>query len=358
MSQRNPLNANRERVPLHSSLRGIALFGALIVATACATSSAPVLAESSSRVGPVGNFGPKKTIAVARFDANGAFVARYGGYDVVGGGLAAQLSTALARSGRYTLVDRSELPNVLREQEMGLRGLTTANTAPRTGELLGAQLLVRGSVTSFEQADECGGLRVGAPIAGSFIGGLAARGDRGHVAMDLRVIDTTTGRVVATTTIKKKVSRSSFALAGTSRDVSFGGDAYQRTALGRATREAIEKAVTWLEYSANAVPWTAQVAKVQRGQVYVNAGSNANLKSGDTLWVYRVVERVLDPVTGELLGTEEAEIGSLRIGSVNARYSTASFSGRQDPHAGDLVRYKRRAPDLAQVSNPSSTSAY
>jgi len=357
MGKRNRLNTNRERVLLHRSLSGIALAGALIVAAACATSSAPVLAESPSRVEPVGNFGPKKTIAVARFDANGAFVAHYGGYDVVGGGLAAQLSTALAQSGRYTLVDRSELPNVLREQEMGLRGLTTANTAPRTGELLGAQLLIRGSVTSFEQADKGGGFQIGGPIAGSLIGGLAARGDTGHVAMDLRVIDTTTGRVVATTTIEKKVSRSSFALTGATRGVRFGGDAYQRTAIGRATREAIEEAVRWLEHSANAVPWTAQVAKFERGRVYVNAGSNANLKTGDTLRVYRVIGRVLDPVTGELLGTEEVEIGSLQIDSVNTRYSTARFSGRQGPRAGDLVRYVRSAPSLAQIPNPSSSSA-
>lgn len=358
MSERNRLNARTKRAPLHRSLRRIALIGALAVATACASASAPVQAESPNRAAPVGNFGPKKTIAVARFDANGAFVARYGGYDVVGGGLAAQLSTALAQSGRYTLVDRSDLSSVLREQEMGMRGLTTANTAPRTGELLGAQLLIRGSVTSFEQANEGGGLRIGGPITSSFFGGIAARGDRGHVTMDLRVIDTTTGRVVATTTIEKKVSRSSLALTGTAHNVNFGGDAYQRTALGRATREAIEEAVAWLASSADTVPWAAQVAKVQHDQVYINAGSNANLKPGDTLRVYRVVERVLDPVTGELLGIEEAEIGSLQIGSVNARYSTASFSGRHAPRTGDLVRYEHRARNLAQVSNSSSTSAY
>lgn len=63
--------------------------------------------------------GPKKRIAVAKFDAAGAFLAQYGGWDI-GGGLAAQLTTALVNSGHFIVVERAEFTLVLREQEMSI----------------------------------------------------------------------------------------------------------------------------------------------------------------------------------------------------------------------------------------------
>jgi curli biogenesis system outer membrane secretion channel CsgG len=47
--------------------------------------------------------GPKRVVAVARFDAVGSFTAVYGNWDV-GGGLEAMLITALMESGRFIVV--------------------------------------------------------------------------------------------------------------------------------------------------------------------------------------------------------------------------------------------------------------
>ena len=47
--------------------------------------------------------GPKKRIAVAKFDTIGSFSAEYGTWDI-GGGLAAQLTTALVESGQFIVV--------------------------------------------------------------------------------------------------------------------------------------------------------------------------------------------------------------------------------------------------------------
>ena len=59
--------------------------------------------------------GPKKTIAVARFDGHGNFTSHYGGWDTVGGGLAAMLITELTQSGRFIVVDPADMDAVLRE---------------------------------------------------------------------------------------------------------------------------------------------------------------------------------------------------------------------------------------------------
>jgi len=104
--------------------------------------------------------GPKKRIAVAKFDAIGAFIAQYGGYDL-GGGLAAQLATELVKTGRFIVVERIALAGVLREQELAATKLVSRETAAQLGQVLGAQLLVRGSVTEFEAKAGGGGLRLG-----------------------------------------------------------------------------------------------------------------------------------------------------------------------------------------------------
>src|SRR5438045_200416 len=132
--------------------------------------------------------GPKKRISVAKFDANGAFVAVYGGWDI-GGGLAAQLTSALVNSGQFIVVERPDLGAVLKEQELAQLNLTSKMSGPQAGRLLGTQLIVRGSVTEFEQDAEGGGLNVGVSGRsggglGNLIGGaLATHNNHGLVAL-------------------------------------------------------------------------------------------------------------------------------------------------------------------------------
>ena len=61
--------------------------------------------------------GPKRTVAVGKFDSIGAFNNKYGNWDI-GGGLAAMMTTALVESGRFIVVERAQLQQVLAEQEM------------------------------------------------------------------------------------------------------------------------------------------------------------------------------------------------------------------------------------------------
>ena len=73
---------------------------------------APVLTGSVPEV-----TGPKRTVAVGKFDSIGAFNNKYGNWDI-GGGLAAMMTTALVESGRFIVVERAQLQQVLAEQEM------------------------------------------------------------------------------------------------------------------------------------------------------------------------------------------------------------------------------------------------
>ena len=213
---------------------------AAALAIACAT--APVgqalAASEGSAIAYHAQTSGKKTIAVSKFDAVGSFVGQHGGWDV-GGGLAAMLTTALARTNRFIVVERPDLDVILREKQMALSGVTHGVGGQ---SLIGAQTIVRGSVTTFEQGNGGGGLNLGLSLPG-FNGGGAGRTMTGHIAIELRLIDAATGAIIATSRVEKKVRQRSLALQGMVRNVSFGGDHFHNTSVGKATEEAIAEAV-------------------------------------------------------------------------------------------------------------------
>jgi hypothetical protein len=214
-----------------------------------------------------------------------------------------------------------------------------------------AQYLVRGSVTEFGEANEGGGFQLGVPISSSFGGAISTRARRGHIAIDLRVIDTSSGEVVATRTVERKLKSRSLALGG-SGNVSFGVDGFQRSPLGRATREAMTEAVAFIAAELGDAPWRAHVAKIEGDRVFVNAGSNAALHSGDAFAVYRATNQVTDPISGEVLGREEHKIGVLVLSTVKPRFSVGSYSGGITPRVGDVLR-----SDRSRAAVPRNTSA-
>ena len=280
--------------------------------------------------------GPKKRIAVAKFDAHGAFMSVYGGWDI-GGGLAAQLTTALVNSGHFIVVERGELASVLREQELGLTGIVSKETAAQVGQVLGAQILVRGAVTEFEQRAGGGGLRLGV-ASGPFGGALGAQSTAGIVGMDLRLIDTSTGQVVRSRRAESKVEQRGLSADINVRQITFGGDAFDKTVLGQATRQAIERAVAEIVASAQVVPWTGRVVDVAGEQVFLNAGSTSGLKAGDRFAISTVVRELTDPATGLSLGVIEQKLGEVRVVSTQDNFSIAAMIAPFQTQRGDLVK--------------------
>lgn len=281
--------------------------------------------------------GPKKRIAVSEFGATGKFKSRYGDWDI-GGGLAAQLIAALEESGHFIVVERSGLSDVLREQEMAQRNLTGGDSGPDAGRLTGAQILVRGDVTAFGPRSEGGGFSIGFGTADAG-GALGLGGDTAHVGMDLRLIDTTTGQVLDTFHTEAEADSTSLAADVRVDEVSFGGDTFNKTPLGKATRRAIQRASHRIAQSASDERWQTRVAKVEAGRVYIAAGRDAGIEPGDGLVCHRVTDTITDPATGELLGRETERLGEVLVETVKAEHAIGRFLGGERPQRGDLLRW-------------------
>ena len=146
--------------------------------------------------------GPKARIAVSRFTdktAKGWWTGQ------IGDGMAEMLATSLFNTNRFIVLERQTLKDVMAEQDLGASGRIKQDTAAPIGQIEGAELLITGAVTEFEPGQS----GIGGGIGGgsrSIVGGIMAGIKRSHIAIDIRVIDTRTSRLVAATSVEGKAT--------------------------------------------------------------------------------------------------------------------------------------------------------
>ncbi|PKM97645.1 MAG: hypothetical protein CVU79_07355 [Elusimicrobia bacterium HGW-Elusimicrobia-3] len=246
------------------------------------------------------------------------------GWRNVGTGVADMLVTALAGTKKYTLIEREKLDKVLDEQRLGASGAVTAQTAARIGRLLGANYIITGAITEFGVKDSkigVGGLEKVLP----FGGGAKVAKNTARAAIDVRAIDTTSAQIVAAA--KGEGSKSSAEFSGNlsiAPSFDFGKDGFDETIIGKAARKAVEDVVKEItkafdEGGGGAV----KIIKISGNQVYINSGSADGEKVGRVYGVYRMGEDMVDPDTGESLGSEEEKIGTAKVVKVNPKFSVA-----------------------------------
>ncbi|NQU60861.1 MAG: hypothetical protein HQ512_06995 [Rhodospirillales bacterium] len=283
--------------------------------------------------------GPKRTVAVGKFDAVGSFTQKYGNWDI-GGGLAAMLTSALVQSEQFIVAERAQIREILSEHELKAGGLVNPSTGPKLGGLAGVQFLIYGAVTEFGAEEKGGGLNFGFS-GGSlpFTLGGASQQASGSVTMDIRVVDTTTGRAIESHTIREPIETSSFNLSVGYQGISMGGDQFMKTPLGAASRTAIKKAVYKIISTAGNRPWQGRVVEFEGGEVFINAGARAGIEKGDLFMIERVTKTLTDPSTGEVLGTRKKELGVVTIRDVQEKLAIGPFKGFEPvvPKRGDLI---------------------
>jgi curli biogenesis system outer membrane secretion channel CsgG len=288
--------------------------------------------------------GLKKRLAVLRFDNKVKTPIPDASWQI-GEGLTEMLTSELFKTGRFIMVERAALADIVKEQELGQTGLVRKETAAKVGELLGAQLLITGAVTEFEAQARGGGGGVG---YGGFA--LKLQTQSAHVAVDMRLVDASTAQILSSLNAEASASQTGLGFAATIKGVDFGSDAFQNTPLGQATREAMQKAVMFIIKEMEPVPWTGRVVQVKDTDVYVNAGTNVNLKPGVKLAAYVKGEDLIDPVTGLNLGSKDTLIGTVTVTDVQDKFSIGSFVGDGALKRGDLVRFQ----STPLVSSPPS----
>ena len=274
--------------------------------------------------------GPKKRIAVTKFENKVRGV--YGNWKL-GEGFSEMLTTELMKTGQFVVVERQALQDVVGEQELGQSGLVKKETAAKVGQILGAQIIVRGVVSEFTLNESGGGAGIG--IAGFRLGG---RSSNAHVAVDIRLVDTATGQVLQSHNAVGKAESSGVSVGVSRGDVDFGADTFKNTPLGQATRQAIRDAVQFIILNMEKMPFTAKVIKIEGNKVYINAGSQMNIRNGFKFYAYSVGEDIVDPDTGLKLGADEKLVGTVEVRDVQEKYSIGFLSSGGGLKRGDVLK--------------------
>jgi len=229
--------------------------------------------------------GPKKRVAISEFVNKTAY-----GRGRLGTSASDKLATHLVKSKGFIVVEREQMAKLMGEQALGMSGAVNPDTAAKAGNVLGAQVIIVGSISDFGYKKE-----------GNT--GLFVKEKRQVVTakVDIRAIDTTTGRILFAE------SGRGVAENRTEQVLGMGGRVgYDETLNGKALERAIVQLTTNIIKNLQKIEWTGKIAKVSdNGNIYVNAGRLTGLRIGDLLTAATLGEMIIDPDTGLAMGREE-----------------------------------------------------
>jgi curli biogenesis system outer membrane secretion channel CsgG len=192
---------------------------------------APAEPPPVTTIAPVG----RPVIGVLKFqDETGAMFMQGG----VGRALTTMLTNELSARPAFTVVERQKLRAVLEEQNLSQSGRVSAESSIAIGKLTGAQYLITGTVTAFEERIQGPTIKRGG-LFGSRVTVTAPPSAGGYLAVDLRVIDTTTGEIRHARTIEGTTAPSA--------DGSIADDPLVQGPDQRAVRAAVIEIVDYLQ---------------------------------------------------------------------------------------------------------------
>ncbi len=242
-------------------------------------------------------------------------------------------TTAIVEKGSFRLFERERLAAIMKEQNLGLSGNITPETAVQVGKLLGVQYLLTGRVTKFAYK--------GKSYDAFFKVGFKYKSQELQGRLDIRLIRTDTGEIVyvdkGSGGKKFKNLRVASIGGGTDFDQTMVNDIFEPIITDMATKMTTKVADLKITPAAMTKD-EGKIIKVSGSQIYINLGSRNGVNAGDTFTVYRMGEALIDPDTGEELGANETRIGSLTVSSVQEKFSICSIASGSGFNTGDLVK--------------------
>jgi curli biogenesis system outer membrane secretion channel CsgG len=271
---------------------------------------------------------PKKVVAVSNFQVTAQQVSGGSGpwnHAQIGRGMRSMLVEALVKTGKFIVVERGEGLNEIRSEQALKTTGQSRGAGAQTQELMAAQALFRGEITDFTPSQQgakasAGGFKVG----GFDVGNVGVGVNNASIAALVRWFDTSSGQVIESFQSEAKASAVGFDVHAY-RGMQMGTDAYTKTPIGRATNEVIQDTVEKIVRAMEKVPFQCKVIRGSATEVYFNVGSDSGIAAGDRYDVFSLGEPLVDPDTGAKLGAPKERLGTVRVASVQPKFSIARF---------------------------------
>ncbi|MCU7835837.1 MAG: hypothetical protein KZQ83_11380 [gamma proteobacterium symbiont of Taylorina sp.] len=233
-----------------------------------------------------------------------------------------EMEASIQKNRKFTLVSRKKevLQDIREEQEFAKSDLTAGNAAAE-GQIKNANFLILPTVQDFKF------YRSSKPVPN--LSNKYLRVDSGMLEVNAQIIDTSTGGIKTTFYLK-----ASFA---TKKQVVNGRGGAPNSI--HFTKMAKKIAAQMTDQLVDAV-YPMRILNVQGQQVWINRGKDGALKKGDVLKVFRPGIELIDPDTGESLGSAETEVGKIKVTRVNPKFTMAEIlkDSVEPIEKGDIVR--------------------
>lgn len=305
----------------------------------------PIVNAQASATTEIQQTQPTQRLRIAVLDFDFADTGSVNLASIFGGASPAQgvsnlITNALVKDGSYSVIERSKIDDILREQNLGASGRIDPASAAQIGRVLGVDAVVIGAVTQFNvEANNSG--------SGFCVFGVcsAKQKSRATVQINARLVSTTTAEILAATEGKGEVDKKSKALnVGGVYHESKNADpetllsAAAELAVNQITQEIVastSKVTTAASFTPNV---SAVVADVTNNLVTINKGQEAGLKTGMKISIERVAKEIKDPETGKTLRALTSPIGAIELTEVGQGFATGKITNGTGFKRGDMAK--------------------
>lgn len=224
---------------------------------------------------------------------------------------------------KFNVVGRSDLNDIIKEQDLGASGNVDANTAAKAGKLTGAKYLLVTTVDDFQDYVEK------ATFEGT---GRSATKRVFRLSVVGKVYDSSTGKLLESANFQ--TGNDAFKQIQEERNYSVKDGELSDEMMVAVSRDMAQKIANHVAD----VIFPAKVLVKRDNEVTINRGEGGGVAVGDTFNVFALGQELIDPDTKEFLGREEAKVGRVKITQVNPKTSTAQILEDTGIDKGAILR--------------------
>ena len=281
---------------------------AALLATGCVSARPDITADTSAlrqQQQTQSYQGLKRKVAIARFSneteyAKGAFYDKNN--DPLGKQAVDILSTRLASSGKFILLERADADAIQKELEYSGR--------TDTAQKVGADYLIIGSVTEFG--------RKNTGETGVFS---QTKRQTVQAGVSIRLVDVSTGEVIYAEEGKGEAETEATTVLG------YGAQAgYDATLSDKAISAAISQLVDNVINNCMDRPWKSYILSADDGMLIMAGGAKQGVKPGDVYGVYERGRQVKNPQTGMMIEIPGKKVGEVSVISTGGSSVSDEFA--------------------------------
>ena len=224
---------------------------------------------------------------------------------------------------KFDVVGRSDLNDILKEQDLGASGNVDAKTAAQVGKLTGAKYLLVTTVDDFQDYVEK------ATFEGT---GRSATKRVFRLSVVGKVYDASTGKLLESANFQ--TGNDQFKQIQEERNYSVKDGELSDEMMVAVSRNMAQKIANRIAD----VIFPAKILLKRDKEVTINRGEGGGVAVGDIFNVFALGEELIDPDTKESLGREEAKVGRVKITQVNPKTSMAEILDDTGIDKGAILR--------------------